>query len=121
MFKNSFTSKLRSRTGSFLLASSVAVASVAVAGLTESPASAAPVSYGNVTASRSVASDGTVNASVGEELIMTANVNISFSQNPTCHGEELQSGDVVTMTEANYGFVGPFYFDSSGGVTQGSS
>ena len=121
MFKNSFTSKLRSRTGSFLLASSVAVASVAVAGLTESPASAAPVSYGNVTASRSVASDGAVNAYVGEELIMTANVNISFSQNPTCHGEELQSGDVVTMTEANYGFVGPFYFDSSGGVTQGSS
>ena len=121
MFKNSFTSKLRSRTGSFLLASSVAVASVAVAGLTESPASAAPVSYGNVTASRSVASDGTVNAYVGEELIMMASVNISFSQNPTCHGEELQSGDVVTMTEANYGFVGPVYFDSRGGVTQGSS
>ena len=59
MFKNSFTSRLRSRTGSFLLASSVAIASVTVAGLTASPANATPVSYGTVISNRTVASDGT--------------------------------------------------------------
>ena len=78
MFKNSFTSRLRSRTGSFLLASSVAIASVTVAGLTASPANATPVSYGTVISNRTVASDGTFNAYGGEELIMTASASLNF-------------------------------------------
>ena len=122
MFKNSFTSKLRSRTGSFLLASSVAIASVAVAGLTESPANAAPVSFGNILAGRAVASNGTFKAYGGEELVLTANASINFGQDPACHGVSLQSGDVVTMTESNFGgFVGNFYFDASGTNTQALS
>ena len=122
MFKNSFTSRLRSRAGSFLVASSVAIASIAVAGLTESPASATPVSFGNILAGRAVASNGTFNAYGGEELVLTAVASINFGQDPACHGVSLQSGDVVTMTESNFGgFVGNFYFDASGTNTQALS
>ena len=125
MFKNSFTSKLRSRTGSFLLASSVAVASVAVAGLTESPASAAPVSQGTVMADRTVASDGTFNVYAGEEVIISVSAQINSGS--SCLGVALQAGDVITMTEANFGFNGLFDFNysnndgSNNGSQRGSS
>ena len=122
MSKNSPTSRLRSKTSSLLLASSVAIASIAVAGLTESPVNAAPVSYGNILAGRAVASNGTFKAYGGEELVLTATASINFSQDPACHGVSLQSGDVVTMTESNFGgFVGNFYFDASGVNTQALS
>ena len=100
MFKNSFTSKLRSRTGSFLLASSVAVASVAVAGLTESPVKAAPVSFGSITVNRAIASDGSFNVYAGEEISLNVGTNVSS----TCLGEVLQPGDVITLTDANFVF-----------------
>ena len=100
MFKNSFTSKLRSRTGSYLLASSVAVASIAVAGLTESPVSAAPVSFGSITVNRAIASDGSFNVYAGEEISLNVGTNVSS----TCLGEVLQPGDVITLTDANFVF-----------------
>ena len=100
MFKNSFTSRLRSRAGSFLVASSVAVASIAVAGLTESPVSAAPVSFGSITVNRAIASDGSFNVYAGEEISLNVGTNVSS----TCLGEVLQPGDVITLTDANFVF-----------------
>jgi LPXTG-motif cell wall-anchored protein len=100
MFRNSVTSKLRSKAGSFLVASSIAVATIAVAGLTESPVSAAPVSFGSITVDRAIASDGTLNVYPGEEISMSAGVNVSS----TCLGQVLQPGDVITLTDANHVF-----------------
>ena len=100
MLKNSFTSKWRSRAGSFLLASSVAVTSIAVAGLTESPVSAAPVSFGSITVNRAIASDGSFNVYAGEEISLNVGTNVSS----TCLGEVLQPGDVITLTDANFVF-----------------
>ena len=100
MFKNSFIGQHRSRAGSFLLASSIAVATIAVAGLTESPVKAAPVSFGSITVDRAIASDGSLNVYPGEEISMTAGVNVSS----TCLGQVLQPGDVITLTDANLVF-----------------
>ena len=100
MFRNSVTSKLRRRTSSFILASSIAVATVAVAGLTESPVRAAPVSFGQIIASRTVASDGSFNVYSGEEIEMIAGANVTS----TCLGQALQPGDVVTMTDVDLQF-----------------
>jgi hypothetical protein len=100
MFRNSITGKLRSKAGSFLVASSIAVATIAVAGLTESPVSAAPVSFGSITVNRAIASDGTLNVYPGEEISMSAGVNVSSA----CLGQVLQPGDVITLTDANHVF-----------------
>jgi len=100
MFRNSITSKLRRRTSSFILASSIAVATVAVAGLTESPVKAAPVSFGQIIATRTVASNGSFNVYSGEEIEMTAGGNVTS----TCLGQALQPGDVVTMTDVDLQF-----------------
>jgi len=100
MFRNSVISKLRRRTSSCILASSIAVATVAVAGLTESPVRAAPVSFGSITVDRAIASDGTLNVYPGEEISMGAGVNVSS----TCLGQVLQPGDVITLTDANIVF-----------------
>ena len=100
MFRNSITSKLRRRTSSFILASSVAVASIAVAGLTESQVRAAPVSFGQIIATRTVASNGSFNVYSGEEIEMSAGGNVSS----TCLGQALQPGDVVTMTDVDLQF-----------------
>ena len=91
MFRNSVTSKLRRRTSSCILASSIAVATIAVAGFTESPVRAAPVSFGQIIATRTVASDGSFNVYSGEEIEMSAGGNVSS----TCLGQVLQPGDVV--------------------------
>ena len=108
MFKNSFTSRLRSRAGSFLVASSIAVATIAVAGLTESPVGAAPVSWGNITATRSIASNGTFNVYQGEQVYAYV---FSQIQSPpvtnlagNCLGVELQPGDVLSLTASNFTF-----------------
>ena len=108
MFKNSFTSRLRSRAGSFLVASSIAVATIAVAGLTESPVRAAPVSWGNITATRAIASDGTFNVYQGEQVYAYV---FSQIQSPpvtnlagNCLGVELQPGDVLSLTASNFTF-----------------
>jgi len=119
MPKNSLSSRLRSKTSSLLLASSVAIASFAVAGLTESPVNAAPVSTGYVLADRTLASNGSFNVYSGEEVIVFANAQINSSS--SCLGVALQAGDVITMTEANLGFVGDFYFSFTGGYVTGSS
>jgi LPXTG-motif cell wall-anchored protein len=100
MFTNSITSKLRRRTSSIILASSVAVATVAVTGLAESPVRAAPVSFGQIIATRTVASDGSFNVYSGEEIEMSAGANVSS----TCLGQVLQPGDVVTMTDVDLQF-----------------
>ena len=100
MFKNSFIGQHRSRAGSFLVASSIAVASIAVAGLTESPVSAAPVSFGSITVNRAIASDGSFNVYAGEEISLNVGTNVSS----TCLGEVLQPGDVITLTDANFVF-----------------
>ena len=119
MFGNSITSKLRRRTSSFILASSIAVATIAVAGLTESPVKAAPVSFGQIMADRTVASNGSFNVYSGEEVIISAGAQINFSS--SCLGEVvLQPGDVITMTEPNFGFTGDSYFSYSDGVNGGS-
>jgi hypothetical protein len=120
MFRNSITGKLRSKAGSFLVASSIAVATIAVAGLTESPVSAAPVSFGQIMADRTVASNGSFNVYSGEEVIITAGAQINFSS--SCLGEVvLQPGDVITMTEPNFGFTGDSYFSYGSGSSQGNS
>ena len=100
MFRNSVTSKLRRRTSSCILASSIAVATIAVAGFTESPVRAAPVSFGQIIATRTVASDGSFNVYSGEEIEMSAGGNVSS----TCLGQVLQPGDVVTMTDVDLQF-----------------
>ena len=100
MFRNSVTSKLRRRTSSCILASSIAVATIAVAGFTESPVRAAPVSFGQIIATRTVASDGSFNVYSGEEIEMTAGANVTS----TCLGQVLQPGDVVTMTDVDLQF-----------------
>jgi len=114
MFTNSITSKLRRRTSSFILASSVAVASIAVAGLTESPVRAAPVSFGQIIAERTVASDGSFNVYSGEEIEMSAGANVSS----TCLGQVLQPGDVVTMTDVDLQFsTMTFNYDAHFGIS----
>jgi LPXTG-motif cell wall-anchored protein len=100
MIKSYFTSNLRRRTSSFILASSIAVATIAVAGLTESPVRAAPVSFGQIIASRTVASNGSFNVYSGEEIEMIAGANVTS----TCLGQALQPGDVVTMTDVDLQF-----------------
>jgi LPXTG-motif cell wall-anchored protein len=100
MLKNFFTSKLRSRAGSFLVASSIAVATIAVAGLTESPVRAAPVSFGQITASRAIASNGTFNVYENEQI--SAYVFTQVDSN--CLGETLQPGDVITLTVQDFAF-----------------
>ena len=100
MFRNSVTSKLRRRTSSCILASSIAVATIAVAGFTESPVRAAPVSFGQIIATRTVASNGSFNVYSGEEIEMTAGANVTS----TCLGQVLQPGDVVTMTDVDLQF-----------------
>ena len=100
MLKNFFASRLRSRAGSFLVASSIAVATIAVAGLTESPVKAAPVSFGSITVNRAIASDGSFNVYAGEEISLNVGTNVSS----TCLGEVLQPGDVITLTDANFVF-----------------
>ena len=100
MFTNSVISKLRRRTSSCILASSIAVATIAVAGLTESPVRAAPVSFGQITAERTVSSNGSFNVYSGEEIQMVAGANVAS----TCLGQVLQPGDVVTMTDVDLQF-----------------
>ena len=100
MFRNSVTSKLRRRTSSCILASSIAVATIAVAGLTESPVRAAPVSFGQIIAERTVSSNGSFNVYSGEEIEMIAGANVTS----TCLGQVLQPGDVVTMTDVDLQF-----------------
>ena len=108
MFRNSITGKLRSRAGSFLVASSIAVATIAVAGLTESPVRAAPVSWGNILATRAIASDGTFNVYQGDQVYAYV---FSQIQSPpvtnlagNCLGVELQPGDVLSLTASNFTF-----------------
>ena len=100
MFRNSVTSKLRRRTSSCILASSIAVATIAVAGFTESPVRAAPVSFGQIIAERTVSSNGSFNVYSGEEIEMIAGANVTS----TCLGQVLQPGDVVTMTDVDLQF-----------------
>lgn len=121
MFNHSFTSTLRSRAGFFLLASSIAVATIAVTGLTESPVNAAPVSFGNLMADRTLDPNGTLNVYPGEEIIMSGSAQINFGSDSTCLGVELQTGDVITMTESNLGFDGDFNFYFSVGQENGQA
>ena len=100
MFRNSVTSKLRRRTSSCILASSIAVATIAVAGFTESPVRAAPVSFGQIIAERTVSANGSFNVYSGEEIEMIAGANVTS----TCLGQVLQPGDVVTMTDVDLQF-----------------
>lgn len=119
MSQHSPTSKTRSRFSSFLLATSIAVATIVVAGVTESSVNAAPVSFGRVIADRTPDSNGTFNVYSGEEIVMTGNAQINFGSAPTCLGVELQAGDVITMSESNLGFVGNFEFHFNNGQENG--
>ena len=112
MFRNSVTSKLRRRTSSFILASSIAVATVAVAGLTESPVRAAPVSFGQIIATRTVASDGSFNVYENEQI----SAYVFTQVDSACLGENLQPGDVITLTVQNFTFSN-LYFNYVQGVS----
>ncbi|MFM8528772.1 MAG: hypothetical protein ACKOD2_03685, partial [Ilumatobacteraceae bacterium] len=87
--------------------------------MTESPANAAPVSTGYVFAQRTIDSNGSFNVYQGEEVVIYAIAQINSSS--PCLGVALQAGDVMTMTEANFGFVGNFNFNSTNGSESGSS
>jgi len=112
MFRNSVTSKLRRRTSSFILASSIAVATVAVAGLTESPVRAAPVSFGQIIATRTVASDGSFNVYENEQI----SAYVFTQVDSACLGENLQPGDVITLTAQNF-TLSNLYFNYVQGVS----
>ena len=112
MFRNSVISKLRRRTSSFILASSIAVATVAVAGLTESPVRAAPVSFGQINATRTVASNGTFNVYENEQI----SAYVFTQVDSACLGETLQPGDVITLTVQNFTFSN-LYFNNVPGVS----
>ena len=112
MFRNSVTSKLRRRTSSFILASSIAVATVAVAGVTESPVRAAPVSFGQIIATRTVASNGTFNVYENEQI----SAYVFTQVDSACLGENLQPGDVITLTVQNFTFSN-LYFNNVQGVS----
>jgi hypothetical protein len=112
MFRNSVTSKLRRRTSSFILASSIAVATIAVAGFTESPVRAAPVSFGQIIASRTVASNGSFNVYENEQI----SAYVFTQVDSACLGETLQPGDVITLTVQNFAFSN-LYFNNVPGVS----
>jgi LPXTG-motif cell wall-anchored protein len=105
MFKNSFTSKLRSRAGSFLVASSIAVATIAVAGLTESPVRAVPTARGELIAQRTVSSAGQFNAYAGEKIqfqvISCDLLSTSCKSKVGTALDNLQAGDVLTISEGS--------------------
>jgi len=112
MFRNSVISKLRRRTSSCILASSIAVATIAVAGVTESSVKAAPVSFGQINATRTVASDGSFNVYENEQI----SAYVFTQVDSACLGENLQPGDVITLTVQNFTFSN-LYFNYVQGVS----
>ena len=105
MARNSITSKLRLRTSSFILASSIAVATIAVAGLTESPVRAVPTARGELIAQRTVSSAGQFNAYAGEKIqfqvISCDLLSTSCKSKVGTALDNLQAGDVLTISEGS--------------------
>jgi LPXTG-motif cell wall-anchored protein len=105
MFRNSITGKLRSKASSFLLASSIAVATIAVAGLTESPVKAVPTARGELIAQRTVSSAGQFNAYAGEKIqfqvVSCELLSTSCKSKVGTALDNLQAGDVLTISEGS--------------------
>ena len=105
MFRNSITGKLRSKAGSFLVASSIAVATIAVAGLTESPVKAVPTARGELIAQRTISSAGQFNAYAGEKIqfqvVSCELLSTSCKSKVGTALDNLQAGDVLTISEGS--------------------
>jgi len=124
MFTSSITSKLRRRTSSFILASSIAVATIAVAGVTESPVSAAPTARGELIAQRTVSSAGQFNAYAGEKIqfqvVSCDLLSTSCKSKVGTALDGLRAGDVLTISEGSaitYNLVWSAEFGSTSSPT----
>jgi hypothetical protein len=73
--------------------------------LTESPVRAAPVSFGQINATRTVASDGSFNVYENEQI----SAYVFTQVDSACLGENLQPGDVITLTVQDFAFSNLYF------------